>query len=180
MPGKTGGKKGKRGKKAPIESMVNYAPKAEKGQLYAIATQMLGNRRLKVKGADGKERLAIIPGKFKGRRFWIGVGTLVLINERGYQEDKSDVIYIYSAAECKFAQHKGWLGDLIQTTDDQDCGFEFGAVEETEVVKDSRDLYPPSDSGSDSDADSDADSDSDSDQQQNFKKSALNQMIDDL
>ena len=133
MPYNKGGKKNKRRKKktAATDESTRYLPTAEKGLMYALAVKMLGNRRLTVKCADGTERLAIIPGKFKGRRHWISVGMLLLISIRDYQENKVDVIHIYSDQDAKRLRRKGELDELLSDDeDDDDCGFVFGGSED--------------------------------------------------
>lgn len=103
MPPKLGGKRTKRTKKGGSDQGNAQMPIADpkQDQMYGVATKMLGNRRFTVSCSDGKERLALIPGKFKGRRSWIDVNTYVLLNIRDYQDDKTDVIYIYNPGEVK-------------------------------------------------------------------------------
>ena len=130
MPPKKGGKKTKRGKKAPGADEGNrYTPFAEDGQMYAIATKMLGNRRLIAKCTDEQERLAIIPGKYKGKRNWISVGMVLLLGIRDYQDDKADVIYIYNDQDVKRIRRTGVLDSLIDE-EKEDCGFVFGEPNE--------------------------------------------------
>nr|QBK88010.1 MAG: translation initiation factor 1 [Marseillevirus LCMAC202] len=127
MPPKKGGKKGKRTKKNPADETTRRPlPTAESGEMYALATKMLGNRRLTVKCADSKERLGIIPGKYKGRRNWVNVGMLLLLNIRDYQDDKADIIYIYDAQDAKRLHRRGELGGLGDEEIDKGCGFTFG------------------------------------------------------
>lgn len=124
MPAK-GGKKNKRFKKEtePNTAQTPFADKDE-NQMYAVATKALGNRRFTVKCADEKERLAIVPGKFKGRRYWVGEGTVLLLNLREFEDKKSDVIYVYSTQEQKVLKKAGEItfGELKEKEDD---GFVF-------------------------------------------------------
>ena len=69
-------------------------------------------------------QLAIIPGKFKGRKNWITVGMLLLLNIRDFQDDRCDVIYIYNSRESKELQREGKLKGLIDV-DEVDV-FNFG------------------------------------------------------
>ncbi len=133
MPPKKGGKRTKRGKKAPATVESNrYTPFAENDQMYALVTKMLGNRRLTAKCIDGKERLVHIPGKLKGRRNWISVGMVLLLNIREYQDDKSDVIYIYNARDTKRLRRLNQLGDLLDGEGEDNCGFVFGTDDDTD------------------------------------------------
>ena len=133
MPPKKGGKRTKRGKKIRTTVESNrYTPFAERGQMYAIVTKMLGNRRLTANCIDGKERLVHIPGKLKGRRNWISVGMVLLLNIREYQDDKADVIYIYNAHDIKLLRRLNQLGDLLEDEGDDNCGFVFGTDDDTD------------------------------------------------
>ena len=131
MPAPKGGKKGKRTKKGDNEESKTI-PLAEQGQLYAIVEKMLGNRRMTVRCSDEQERMAIIPGKFKGRRSWIDPGMLILLNIRDFQDDKADVVYIYDNKESNRLKRQGHLDALYdQDNDEKDDMFTF--VTEGEV-----------------------------------------------
>jgi len=130
MPPK-GGKRAKRGKKTPTVEGNKYTQFAVEGQTYAVVTSMLGDRRFMAKCKDEKERLIHIPGKFKGRRNWISVGMVVLINIRDYQDDKSDVSLIYTPQDVKRLQRAKELGDLLGNEEEEDnCGFVFAGSED--------------------------------------------------
>ncbi len=142
MPVKKGGKKNKKYKKKPVESdeANRVVPTAQDGQMYALADKMLGSRRLTVMCADRVKRLAIIPGKFKGKRHWIEEGMVLLVGIRSYQEEKVDVIYIYTAQDAKHLQRKGELDDLLDDKE-KDCGFVFGGPEDdAEIDLDNLDI----------------------------------------
>lgn len=112
---KKGGKKNKRNKRgAGTDGVSRYLPtaQADERQMYAFATKMLGNRRITVKCADNKSRMAIIPGKYKGRRHWIEEDMLLLLNLREFEDHKADVIYIYSAQDANRLRRKGELDDF--------------------------------------------------------------------
>ena len=138
MPPKKGGKRTKRAKKSTAtDTTTKYTPYAADGQVYAVATKMLGNRRLMVKCMDGQEKLAHIPGRFKGRRNWIEVGMVVLINEMEFRQDnKVDIIYIYDAQDVRRLQRSNELGNLLgaEEAEEQDTGFVFGSEEDEAVV----------------------------------------------
>ena len=61
---------------------------------YARAEKMLGNARILLKCFDGVVRVGRIRGKMK-RKVWIGVGDLVLVSLRPYENKKCDVILKY-------------------------------------------------------------------------------------
>jgi len=92
-----------------------FLPKRDESQdqTYAVVTRMLGNRRILAKCEDQKERLCIIPGKFKGKKNWISVGNLILLNIRDYQDSKYDVIYVYTSNDFKRLKRDNELYKLI-------------------------------------------------------------------
>lgn len=131
MPAPKGGKRGKRVKKGDTGEN-NYTPEKGDNQVYAIAEKMLGNRRLTVKCSDGHERLAMIPGKFKGRRNWVDQGALVLLNIRDFQDAKADVVYIYDPKEYSRLKRLGHLDSLFETDEENPANDMFTFVDETE------------------------------------------------
>ena len=130
MPGKK--KTGKRAKKGTtVETGTRQVPVCEENQRYAYVTKMLGGRRLVARSTNGEECQCHIPGKFKGKRNWISPGMLVLLNIRNFQDDKSDVIYIYSEYETKHLQKMGELrafGENNPQNDEEAFVFEDETV----------------------------------------------------
>jgi translation initiation factor 1A len=82
-------------------------PHAEPGvSEYSWITKMLGNGRVTVKNADKVERLGIIRGNMR-KRDWMGVGDLVLVTLRGYQDDKVDIVFKYNESEIRMLRKWG-------------------------------------------------------------------------
>lgn len=127
MPKNTGrgGKGFRSGKKQhnndPVTRMLVLK---EEGQDYAKVLKMLGNRRLSVLCNDGKTRLAIIPGSFKNK-VWINNDDFILISVRGYQDDKVDVIYKYTADEGRQLGKFGHLSENLCKEERKDHKIEF-------------------------------------------------------
>lgn len=76
----TGGKHHKKGKKhrGPVgtnqDSRIEYAGM---NQIYGLVKKKVGGSRLHVECSDGKDRSALIPGKFF-KKVWMNVGDIVL------------------------------------------------------------------------------------------------------
>ena len=72
-------------------------------QDYARVSQMLGNNRCKVKlEGDKVERIAIICGRMRKKHIHnIVTNDLVLVSFREYQEDKVDIIHVYTTDELR-------------------------------------------------------------------------------
>ncbi len=70
-------------------------PNRKKGEMFAIADQLMGGSRMKVICEDGKSRMARIPGRIK-RRQRIRTGDLVIVKPWTIQDDKADIIFRYT------------------------------------------------------------------------------------
>jgi len=71
----------------------------EDHEQYAKVVAMLGDRRVTLILADGVEILGIIPGKMK--RIRVNLDDVVLVGIRSFQDNKVDVLYLYTPAEVK-------------------------------------------------------------------------------
>jgi len=114
-----GGKKYRSSKRIGSNVTERRLEVKSSGQNYGKVVKILGNRRLSVLTNDGIEVLCIIPGKFKSKsQYWINKDDILLITERGYQDDKCDVIYIYRANEVKKLYKMGELSDKLMNDTD--------------------------------------------------------------
>jgi len=87
-------------------------PHRNKGEMFAIAEQLMGGSRLKIICEDGKSRLARIPGKMKKRR-WIRTGDLLIIRPWEFQDEKADVVRRYTKTESSNLSRRGVIPDSI-------------------------------------------------------------------
>lgn len=94
MPKKGGKKKGKKTETSEKRPLVLK----EEMQEYAKIMSTLGDRRMNVILPDGTEILAVIPGRFR-KRCWMGVGDIVLISRRDFQDNRVDIIHKYKREE---------------------------------------------------------------------------------
>merc|ERR1719461_613168 len=76
---------------------------------------------------DGKERLCNIRGKMR-KKVWIGVGDIVLLGLRDFQDEKADVIQKYKPDEARRLKAQGHIPDNIQLDAD------VGNQKDTDVV----------------------------------------------
>ncbi|KAK8806965.1 hypothetical protein WA158_003724 [Blastocystis sp. Blastoise] len=139
-----GGKNRRRGKNDG-EAVKRELEFKEDGQEYGKISKMLGNGRVEVYCFDDKTRLCKIRGKMR-KKEWVGIGDIVLIGLRDYQDDKADVILRYNADEAR--QLKA-LGELPEN-----ANIEYGAAN---VNLDGLDGLEIEIDGDDSDDDSAAD-----------------------
>ncbi|MCD6369969.1 MAG: translation initiation factor eIF-1A [Thermoplasmata archaeon] len=87
-------------------------PNTNKGEMFAIVDKILGASRMVVMCADGKSRMARIPGKIK-RRMWIKEGDLVIIRPWEFQDDKADVVYRYTRTQAAYLSRNNKLPEIL-------------------------------------------------------------------
>jgi len=94
---------------------------------YAQVTRMLGNGRLEAFCFDGVNRLCHIRGKLR-KRVWIGVGDIILLGLREFQDQKADIIQKYDGDEARSLKAYGELPETVQINAGTEMleGEEFG------------------------------------------------------
>ena len=132
-------------------------PNKRVNEMFALAEQILGGRRVTVLCADGETRMARIPGKMR-RRQWVRDGDLIIVWPWDFQDAKADVKHRYTKTQAMYLSRKGVLppdvdifgmnttvddddehDDLFGTMDDDDEDDLFGAAEEPEGDDDDED-----------------------------------------
>jgi len=88
-------------------------PQRQKGEIYGIASQLLGASKIRVQCEDGKSRLGRIPGKIR-RRMWIREGDLLILKPWEFQDDKADIIYRYTVTQAKYLSRTGRLPESMR------------------------------------------------------------------
>ena len=85
---------------SPEEEYIRLPlPKRHKNEMFAIADRLMGGSRITVICADGKSRLARIPGRMK-RKQRVRAGDLVIIKPWDIQDDKADIIFRYRRTQA--------------------------------------------------------------------------------
>ena len=128
MPNTKGGKKHKRNKNQNIVSK-NLRLK-EEGQEYAQIKKCKGNCRFDVLCFDGKERMAIMCGAMRKRKF-VNVNDIVLVSLRDWQDSVCDIIDNYDENLARKLKEKGLVPKSInldvdnQYSDDDEDNMTF-------------------------------------------------------
>ena len=128
MPNTKGGKKHKRNKNQNIVSK-NLRLK-EEGQEYAQIKKCKGNCRFDVLCFDGKERMAIMCGAMRKRKF-VNVNDIVLVSLREWQDSVCDIIDNYDENLARKLKEKGLVPKSInldvdnQYSDDDEDNMTF-------------------------------------------------------
>ena len=115
-------------------------PNRKVNEMFAIADQILGGRRVRAVCEDGDSRLARIPGKMR-RRQWVREGDLIVVQPWDFQDEKANVVMRYTKTQSLYLSRKGVLpaevdvfGMNTQADDfDDEDGLFASSEEETPV-----------------------------------------------
>ncbi len=78
-------------------------------QVVGFVSQLLGYDRVRVKCADGLERLCRIRGKMK-RRVWVRIGDAVLVEPWDFQyNERGDILWRYTKSQVDTLRQRGHL-----------------------------------------------------------------------
>lgn len=87
-------------------------PNKSKNEMFAIADRLMGGSRINVVCADGKSRMARIPGRMK-RRQRVRAGDLVIIKPWDIQNEKADIIFRYRRTQATILSRRKLLPEEI-------------------------------------------------------------------
>jgi translation initiation factor 1A len=94
------------------ETMRLRLPNKQKNEMFALAETLVGGSRMNVICADGKARLARIPGKMK-RRARVRAGDLLIIQPWDIQNEKADITYRYRRTQSSILSRRNLLPEVI-------------------------------------------------------------------
>ncbi len=87
-------------------------PNKNTNEMFAIADRLMGGSRINVVCADGKSRMARIPGRMK-RRQRVRAGDLVIIKPWDIQNDKADIIFRYRRTQAMILSRRKLIPEEI-------------------------------------------------------------------
>ncbi len=129
-------------------------PNRKINEMFALAEQILGGRRVTILCEDGETRLARIPGKMR-RRQWVREGDLIIVWPWDFQDAKADVKHRYTKTQAMYLSRKGVLPDDVDVfgmnvshDDDDEHDDLFGTMDDEED-----DMFGEADSPEDDDDD---------------------------
>lgn len=98
--------------KKKLSDLQNQAPskarKPKHEQFIGIVEKRHGGSRMTIRGINGVESMARVPGRMK-KFLWIREGDIVLLEPWEIEKDKSDLIYKYKPNEVRQLQKEGLL-----------------------------------------------------------------------
>jgi translation initiation factor 1A len=83
-------------------------PRRHRGEVFGIASQLLGAARIRVMCEDSVSRMGRITGKMK-KKMWIREGDLLIVRPWGFQEGKADILFRYSRTQSQYLSRKNLL-----------------------------------------------------------------------
>jgi len=83
-------------------------PRRNRGEVFGIASQLLGAARIRVMCEDNVSRMGRITGKMK-KKMWIREGDLLIIRPWGFQEGKADILFRYSRTQSQYLSRRNLL-----------------------------------------------------------------------
>jgi len=111
MVNKKGGKKHKRNKSQNTSAKpLRYK---EEDQQYAQIKKCQGNCRFQLFVFDGKERLGILCGAMRKRKF-VNLMDVVLVSLREFEDEKCDIIDVYDDNEVRKLKQEKEIPENIQ------------------------------------------------------------------
>ena len=116
-------------------------PNRKVNEMFAIADQILGGRRVRSICEDGETRLSRIPGKMR-RRQWVREGDLIVVQPWEFQDEKANVCMRYTKTQSLYLSRKGVLPeivDLFGMSQDDEVPEQEEAPEETQVHEEATD-----------------------------------------
>jgi len=108
-------------------------PNRKVNEMFAIADQILGGRRVRAICEDGETRLSRIPGKMR-RRQWVREGDLIVLQPWEFQDDKANVKMRYTKTQSLYLSRKGVLPEIVDAfgmAQEREESFEERAVEDS-------------------------------------------------
>ncbi len=83
-------------------------PRRHRGEVFGIASQLLGAARIRVMCEDNTSRMGRITGKMK-KKMWIREGDLLIVRPWGFQEGKADILFRYSRTQAQYLARRNLL-----------------------------------------------------------------------
>jgi len=89
-------------------------PRRVRGEVFGIASQLLGAARIRVMCEDNVSRMGRITGKMK-KKMWIREGDLLILRPWGFQEGKADILFRYSRTQSQYLQRRNLLPESMSS-----------------------------------------------------------------
>lgn len=96
------------------ENLRIPVPDKYENEMFGIVSHVLGGSRMNVQSADGKSRLARIPGKMRRRVGRFRIGDLIILSPWEIQNEKADIIYRYRKNQIRFLLNRKLIPNKLE------------------------------------------------------------------
>jgi translation initiation factor 1A len=83
-------------------------PRRNRGEIFGVASQLMGAARIRVMCEDNLSRMGRITGKMK-KKMWVRAGDLLILRPWGFQEGKADILFRYSRTQAIYLARRNLL-----------------------------------------------------------------------
>lgn len=95
-------------------------PRRDRGEIFGVASQLMGAARIRVMCEDGASRMGRITGKMK-KKMWVREGDLLILRPWGFQEGKCDILFRYSRTQAAYLARRDLLPASVNVFGEADA-----------------------------------------------------------
>lgn len=95
-------------------------PRRDRGEIFGVASQLMGAARIRVMCEDGIPRMGRITGKMK-KKMWVREGDLLILRPWGFQEGKCDILFRYSRTQATYLARRDLLPASVNVFGEADA-----------------------------------------------------------
>jgi len=95
-------------------------PRRDRGEIFGIASQLMGAARIRVMCEDNLSRMGRITGKMK-KKMWVREGDLLILRPWGFQEGKCDILFRYSRTQATYLARRNLVPASVNVFGEADA-----------------------------------------------------------
>ncbi|HLY76768.1 MAG TPA: translation initiation factor eIF-1A [Thermoplasmata archaeon] len=95
-------------------------PRRDRGEIFGVASQLMGAARIRVMCEDNIPRMGRITGKMK-KKMWVREGDLLILRPWGFQEGKCDILFRYSRTQSTYLARRDLLPASVNVFGEADA-----------------------------------------------------------
>ncbi|MFZ0830750.1 MAG: translation initiation factor eIF-1A [Thermoplasmata archaeon] len=95
-------------------------PRRDRGEIFGVASQLMGAARIRVMCEDNLSRMGRITGKMK-KKMWVREGDLLILRPWGFQEGKCDILFRYSRTQATYLARRDLLPSSVNVFGEADA-----------------------------------------------------------
>ena len=100
-------------------------PRRDRGEIFGVASQLMGAARIRVMCEDNISRMGRITGKMK-KKMWVREGDLLILRPWGFQEGKCDILFRYSRTQATYLARRNLVPASVNVFGEADSDASKG------------------------------------------------------